>query len=103
MKYQGKITEIVPDEIRVKVFKKAIDIIKRKKPKFGLNALQLCFILPCILFDQKSYLEGDWYSFDTRKMFPEITDDNVTLIENSKEPNKVRIELLTQWIEQLTK
>lgn len=95
----------VPIEIRIKIYQKAIDIIKSGTPHYRMNTFGLCLILPCILWDLKSYIERapcgvNWDHFDAQKMFPELNDgflDEVYKMPQSKR-SPIRIEFLQKWI-----
>ena len=114
-----KVGEVVPVEIRIEVYKKAIKIIEIGKICFGLTSPSLCLMLPCILWDLKHFLNdahnGEMYCCDSAKaMFPELTDDVITHIEGnhrltnksywskSQPKNKVRLYYLKKFINKLT-
>ena len=107
--YTRPLNEQVPKEIRLEVYKKAKDLIENwKKETFGLINPQLCLVLPSILYNCKNYIsDGDcetvWSPSDTIEGFTEFTEDDIESILNSMNRNKKRLELVTQWIEQLEK
>lgn len=107
--YTESLKNEVPKEIRLEVYKRAKNLIENwEKGTFGLINPQLCLILPCILYNQENYLdsENDWNNWcphGTVLGFTEFTDYDIEEILISSDINAKRLELLTQWIEQLEK
>jgi len=109
MKYTKSLTEEVPKEIRLEVYKRAKELIENwKKETFGLLNPQLCLLLPSILYDCKNYIddgncEDIWYPNETILGFTEFTEQDIENIFNSSDKNIKRLELVNKWIEDLTK
>lgn len=110
--YTKPLAEEVPKEIRLEVYKKAKELIENwynsDTKNFGLVNPQLCLILPCILYNQETYLDNDnewndWYPHETVLGFTDFTNEDIDLIWNSNNQNKKRLELVNKWIEQLNK
>lgn len=82
--YSGNLDSEIPPEIRLLVYKKAISQIKRKTyTKYGLESAQLCLLLPCILWDLKSYTSfgpNNYNWENTNNAFPEFTDKEINSI-----------------------
>jgi hypothetical protein len=104
------IHDIVPKKIRREVYTEAIKIIESGNPIAGLTSFGLCLILPCILWDLPTFLSETphgtgWDSYDTRNMFPELTNKRIYYIETSsscqEERNKQRIKVLTEMLAEL--
>ena len=102
----------LPKEIRLDVYKKAIDIIENdiddKKVNFGIKCKGLCLILPCILWNLKSLNEltpkGKDWSYDGAKIaFIEIRKhiNKLSKIPTERESNIYRLEILKNIVKQL--
>jgi len=101
---------LVPTEIRIDTYKKAIDIIKDGVPKHGVFPHGICLLLPCILWNLKHYCDdapcGEGWNFqDTSNQFPELTQARLIKIKevdwaNDKAKNKMRINVLRGMIKQ---
>jgi len=96
--------QIVPEDIRLEVYKEALEKIGTTYGYFGL-----CLALPMILWGLKSYLEyapnrdiWDWK--DTETMFPEIAGirEAVDNESNKKEQVTIRIQYLESAIAKLS-
>ncbi len=109
--------QLVPIEIRLEVYEKAIELIEKDENFARLNdtddnnGYSTCLLLPCILWDLNHYLDtapnGQNYSFHTiTQMFPEWTKDIVNFIilaETKKELNILRIKYLKQSVNNIKK
>lgn len=67
----------VPVELRLKIYKEALNIIKENQSCFSMSSHGLCLLLPCILWDLEDYVSEtpsghDWNFLDTTKAFPEV-------------------------------
>ena len=101
---------LVPTEIRIDTYKKAIDIVKSGEPKHGIYPHGLCLLLPCILWNLTHYCDdapcGDeWDYNDTSNQFPELTQSRINSIKelsvtNKTLKNKQRINCLRGMIKQ---
>lgn len=107
--YTNPLTEEVPKEIRLEVYKKAKELIENweEEINFGLQTPQLCLLLPCILYNLENYLDDSgngetWSTCDTVLAFTEFTEEDIEAIANSIDKNVKRLELVTQWIEKLS-
>jgi hypothetical protein len=108
-------SSLVPVEIRIEVYKEAMKIIKRGEPAHGLHFLELCLLLPCILWNLKHYCDDSpsglmWYIEETPNMFPELTRNRLNRIISIawdkmgihiKEKNKMRIIVLREMIKEI--
>lgn len=100
---------LVPEDIRLKVYKEAIDIIKQGELKYCLGGFDLCLLLPCILWDLDSFLNDTplgetWWDVDTINQFPEITKlVSTTGSLDRIDADQLRIQCLEEAIKQLTK
>lgn len=103
----------IPIDIRIEVYKDAIDIIKNniKHDTLTTNSISaLCLLLPCILWDLDHWLQDtpagiDWNHNDVPKAFPEIkqwTEEAYKFGGNSNNKNLKRIEVLQNAINKLT-
>lgn len=106
---QYELTEILPKNIRMEVYKEALKFIKCKEEKYGLYGKHsgLCLILPCILWDLDTYLSDDpndnqWEYFDTSTAFPEISEILNTL-SNSELSIDDKVKLRIEFLENLLK
>lgn len=104
--------KLVPKKKRIEVYKKAIEIIEKNEIVYELQVRGLCLLLPCILWNLKSYLDDSprgcvWNHYDSQKMFPEITEKVIDKIKdcgNSRTVKDIeRIELLKSFIAKLEK
>lgn len=101
---------LVPKEIRLEVYKEALEIFKNNTKKSDLNTKSgLCLLLPCILWDLENFLDKapdgkHWSYSDTGKRFPELTDNVIEDIEKcgEEEAIKKRTEYLEQFIKKLS-
>ena len=71
--------EEVPLEIRIQVYKEALQKLNSNKNFYNLSGKALCFLLPCILWDLNFYTDNSpsgeyWCSKAAIKMFPEIKE-----------------------------
>ena len=102
--------DLVPENIRLSVYRKAAEIIREKIWLYQLSEPYLCLLLPCILWELNSFLDKDpndniWHDPDTTLMFPELTKDVIRSIESTNtvnEANNLRLEFLKQFIANLT-
>jgi len=109
--------QLVPIEIRLEVYEKAIELIEKDENFARLNdtddnnGYPTCLLLPCILWDLNHYLDtapnGQSYSFHTiTQMFPEWNKDivnSIILAETKKELNILRIKYLKQSVNNIKK
>lgn len=70
---------VVPPRIRLGVYKEALGNIESNTFKYEMESFGLCLLLPCILWDLKSYLKNapngeDWTTEGTQILFPELAD-----------------------------
>lgn len=102
--------QVVPTEIRIQVYRKAIKLIDKQEKEhvlFGVYAL--CVLLPCVLWDLKSYADYApdkkcWSMNDTSTAFPELTDEVIRIIESKDgqtRRNVTRVAFLRQFIQEL--
>ena len=105
----------VRKRVRLIVYKNALKFIKAnyKSGHFsGLTSVDsgLCLLLPCMLWNVH-FLDPapntrHWSYYETTKMFPELTKEDIIRIESFEE-SKDRVEyrafLLEMWIKELTK
>lgn len=95
----------VPKDLRLKVYKWALEYYEYPREEY----IGLCLQLPKFLWDLKDYMDlapdgSEWDFGDTGKAFPELTEDVIDSIICSYSyvsANMIRIENLTQWIEDL--
>lgn len=102
--------EVVPIDIRLETYIKARDyIIATEDDPYA--AMGLCLLLPVGLWDLPSYCYtkspsgNNWNYEQSLKAFPELTQDIVDEINDMhliKDRNKLRLQYLDQWIEELT-
>lgn len=71
----------VPINVRLEVYKKALELIENwRPPMFGLQNSHLCILLPVILWKlphfelDNEYSEYDWNYEETKYAFPELKD-----------------------------
>lgn len=106
--YTDSLKNEVPKEIRLEVYKRAKNLIENwGEDTFNLDNPGLCLLLPCILYNCETYLsngncESGWLYADTVIGFPELTLDDIEDIRQSFDRNKKRLELVTNWIKQLS-
>lgn len=99
----------VPKEIRIQVYKDAIKILKKGEGICGIgNDLGLCLILPCILWDFEDFEDltpanQNWYWWDTKIAFPEITKEIIQTIYDcpKHKRNILRIEYIKHFLKEL--
>jgi hypothetical protein len=101
---------LVPTEIRIETYKKAIDIVKSGEPKHNVFPHGLCLLLPCVLWNLQHYCddapsEDGWNYHDTKNMFPELTQMRLDKIKgidwtDDKAKNRQRINCLRGMIKQ---
>lgn len=99
-------------EIRLATYKKAIEIIKDGKLKFGLSQHALCLLLPSILWDLPHYTSKApnnkcWLFLRAADMFPELNEWLVVYKENYTEDTEDtkdtgRLEYLNKWVKELS-
>ena len=102
--------DLVPENIRLSVYKKAAVIIREKFWFSQLSEPYLCLLLPCILWELNSFLDKDpndniWQDSNTPLMFPELTKDVIRSVERTTtktEANNLRLKFLNQFIANLT-
>lgn len=100
--------EVVPTELRLEVYKKAILCIENNIKIAGMCSHGLCLLLPCLLWDLKhpSSLTPDnkeWNYQDTSIAFPELTEEVISKIERSKDRQATRANYLKAFIKKLSK
>lgn len=115
--YLHKLDHEFPKEVRLEVYKKAIEIIEKCETHdyydLGKNC-NLCLLLPCITWNLKDHLDdptinGEHYSFDytvTIKSFTELNKEIINEIERCffyNKKNEIRLEYLNKWVAQLEK
>lgn len=100
--YTDSLKNEVPKEIRLEVYKKAKELIENWDNQYDLDTPQLCLLLPSILYNQDSFLQGTWYFGQTKMGFPELKKEDILAIAETEEPNIVRLKLLNKWIKQLS-
>lgn len=104
--------EVVPKEIRLQVYKEALEyygsLIEAPK-KWGTG---LCLVLPCALWGLSDYLDNHsmdliWDFEDTPIAFPELNNDVLLDLSSSKLEDKSRMQIrcsyLKIWISDLEK
>jgi len=119
--YSGNLDSEIPPEIRLLVYKKAICQIKRKTyTKYGLESAYLCLLLPCILWNLKTYENcgPNLYNWEnTNNAFPEFKEKEInsitsipinlsgekTIIQSRKKRDKKRLEILENAIVKVQK
>ena len=95
--YDCNLGDELPKEVKLQVYKRALEIIKKDKLVFGLEtSLFLCLLLPCILFDLTMYLQSQpngkvWVYYLTKKSFPEINYKAIEKLKMSSAIKKRRI------------
>lgn len=102
-----KVGNTVPASIAIECYEKCIQAIE-KNENFADAGNATCLLLPCILWDLKSYLDNGpddcWTPMDTPKMFPEWPKEVIRKISSVEVKdalrNPVRIKLLKQAIKQ---
>ena len=109
---------LVPKQKRLAVYKQAVEHIKTKSCKHLCGTNQphlsgLCLLLPCILWDLNHYADRSpsgvyWSYYDTSKMFPELTEEDIISITSitycgEDTSDKQRIKLLKKYIRKLSK
>lgn len=102
----------VPKDIRLEVYKEALDIISNNIRHESGSGFSLCLLLPCLLWDLDWYCnlapdKDSWDWRDTTKAFPELTKDIITNIitynnDNETKRNKIRINFLQDSIKLLS-
>lgn len=112
MKYNKQLTEIVPPEIRLEVYKKALNLIENwkhgeeeEKQRF-LPFPELCILLPTLLYEQKHWRNKDitWFHSESKISFPELNNGFLSEIYVFHEQLKItpiRIKYLKIWIKEL--
>ena len=101
-----KIGEVVPVDLRIEIYKEAIEIIEKGEQVFGLQRPWLCMMMPYLLWGSDVEFEKWWTSIKCSQMFPEITPYFIIKMDAmmySDEKNAIRIAHLKHSIEQLTK
>lgn len=102
--------QVVPAEIRLEVYKQALEIIQKQKDVFNLGkSYGLCILFPCCLWDLDDFLDNapdsnGWSFYKTIKSFPELTDEmikRITSKETEEKADKCRVRLLKKFIVQL--
>lgn len=100
---------LVPEDIRLEVYKEALDIIKRGEHRYCINGFFLCFLLPCVLWDLGDYLDDSpsdntWSFKDTTTLFPEISHwiFDITNSSTTQVAHQRRILCLEEAIQKLT-
>lgn len=106
------LNEVVPKEIRLEVYKEALELYKEDSPKIYQDTLRtrsrgLCILLPMVLwglddfdpFDQ----EREWYWKDTFVAFSELNKTIIGILEEMEPKDKPakRQEYLNRWIKEL--
>lgn len=99
----------VPKDIRLEVYKEALEYYRDKPHIDFVHKEGLCLRLPVILWDLEGYHSfapngHDWDFGDTGIAFPELEDriiDSIMFSNTVRAANDLRIEYLTQWIEDL--
>ena len=105
--YDCNLGDEIPKEVKLEVYKKALEIIKEDKPLYGLNdSLYLCLLLPCILWDLKSFSyfqpNGKNWLYDyTKKSFQEINYREIQKLKTSSNIKERRIKELENAIAKL--
>jgi hypothetical protein len=105
--YMQPLISILPKEVRLEVYKKTKQVILKNEDVFGLKRnYHLCLLLPCILWNLNYYLDyptcDEYWSFSrTPIAFPELTKQDIELIQESEDINKVRLKLLNSYIKKL--
>lgn len=103
--YKERLTKIVPPNIRLEVYKIALEYVKKwEELTFGLETPQLCFLLPTILYNQSHFQlrKVKWYFEATTFGFPELTIEWISKIEKYNSiSDELRIEFLKESINKL--
>lgn len=95
------------DDVRFPIYKKALDLIQTAKLDEKYYALpgdnlELCLLLPCILWDLKDLFERpsgyNWYFRETKIAFPEIGPyiEELNSMSHVEYKNKRRGEILQE-------
>lgn len=102
--------QIVPENIRLEVYKEALQHVKNEIPKSRIAGFGLCLLLPCVLWDLYYYCDeapcGEtWAYYDTEKTFPEMKGiiQAVGKTKTDEDLKRTRIQFLTAAIEKLEK
>jgi hypothetical protein len=99
--------DVVPKEIRLQVYKDALDYYHTPKKDRRNWAEGLCLLLPCILWDLCHYLDDSivWDYDETSTAFPELEKhlSEIYKCKGDKARNKYRLSILTKWISDLEK
>lgn len=102
---------LVPIEIRLDVYKKALKILENSRKKSRLNSDDgLCLLLPCVLWNLEYWQDRapdgyHWYYCNTSKSFPELNYsviEDITSKDKKRERISTRIKYLKQFIENLS-
>ena len=112
--YLHKLDHEFPKEVRLEVYKKAIEIIEKNlHATKEIKSYQLCLLIPVICWEIKHYLSRplisgvlcDWDYNDTNIAFPEINDEFIGEIVKMPTWQRMdfRIEYLNKWVAQLEK
>jgi hypothetical protein len=91
---------------RIEVYKKALYLIKNSIYDYYMTSHGLCLLLPCILWELKTYCDEspdgkDWKISNTGQLFPELNDDvidSLNSLSGDEEKNPLRIKYLEEWI-----
>lgn len=106
------LNEAVPEEIRLEVYKEALELYKENSPKIYQNTLMdrsrgLCILLPMVLWGLDEFdpfdEEREWYWGDTFVAFPELNKTIIGILEEMRQEDKPakRQEYLQRWIHEL--
>jgi len=102
----------VPPNIRLEVYKEALQLIqsdtdRSKRNKLGIG---LCLLLPVLLWELECYCSKlsngrVWFYDQITKMFPELTSKKIDIITrtHADQRDKIRIEFLKEMIQRLEK
>ena len=109
--YDCTLGEVVPEKIRLEVYKEALDFIENDREKYGLDKYDgLCLLLPCIMWDLDHFLNSDpndyyWYWDETADSFPEFGEliHLITKCIDEDEEVEARIKVLKSCIKSLEK
>lgn len=109
--YDCTLGEVVPETIRLEVYKEALDFIENDREGYGLDKYDgLCLLLPCIMWDLNHFLSSDpngyyWCWDETQYAFPEFGEliHLITECIDENEEVEARIKVLKTCIKLLEK
>jgi len=106
--------DVVPVELRIQIYKEAIEHIKSHKGEYCPLGKGLCLLMPCLLWGLENFMDDvpgiSWAHYHTLLMFPEFTDGRVKSIDSVRPTgdnlqglkDTQRIVVLEEMIEEAT-